>query len=383
MQQEKEREKEEKRLEKEITKTMTRQEKKKYMREKAEDEEDELAYEKENGIVRSPTNIVPETGPNAAGSPFNLEHRLGKLTAVLYAVLPAILSSFNSLFSKILGEVVLTTARGDNQFTQWPTYLFVVLFAVVDATQVVYLQRALRSYSALYIIPLYQVSLTVFGVSTGGIYFQEFNDFENKAAYYPALFTIGILIAVSGVGVLSKRTPTAAIDTAKPAGAAVAQEKDLNKAIEEGPVPVTEINAESTEAVITDPNAPQATVGTLFVYAVLTGVKWYVKGGGQDEAELPHLDENGEPVEEVKIGGSTPVAKSASSRGLPIDNTLTRSQGSRNVPLEDSKEPNGAVNLDDSSNSSPEEESLMETSPVLRSPVMRSPVLRSSMSKHV
>jgi len=135
----------------------------------------------------------------------DLNTTLGKFSAFAYAVLPAILSSFNSLFSKIVGELVKTTIKGSQQFTNWRTYVFIIVFAFVDASQVVYLQRALRAFDALLIIPLYQVSLVIFGVTTGGIYFHEFQQFGQKPVYYPIFFVVGLLLSVAGVIVLSKR----------------------------------------------------------------------------------------------------------------------------------------------------------------------------------
>lgn len=133
-----------------------------------------------------------------------------KLIGFSYAILPAILSSFNALFSKVLGEIILKSIKEANQFVEWSPYFFIFLFAIVDGAQVVYLQRALRSYSALFIVPLYQSCLTIFGVATGGIYFEEFNEFRTLSIHRPILFTCGLLIAIAGVAVLSKRKSDAA-----------------------------------------------------------------------------------------------------------------------------------------------------------------------------
>jgi len=258
-----------------LTKAESKKQKIKDKEEKKKARREKKIVQKEIHLEDGKYELAKKKKKNAAAQPnpaYSVETRMGKIVAVSYAVLPAILSSFNALFSKILGEIVLTTARGHDQFTDWATYLFVVLFAVIDGMQVVYLQRALRSYSALYIIPLYQVSLTVFGVATGGIFFEEFNTFSSKPSYYPALFVIGLLVAISGVILLSKRKPTAVPIAEKDSDSMDDEDKNL-----EGD---------------TDPeDAPPVTTGTLFVFAALTGAKWYLKQGIYKESESENENE--------------------------------------------------------------------------------------------
>lgn len=99
----------------------------------------------------------------------------------------------------------------------WQFWIYLISLAIVNTLQVIFLQKgfkrslfysnrvALRTYSALFIIPIYQVSLNIAGVVVGGIFFKEFNQFSYLPAYYPVLFVVGILTSIFGVFILAQR----------------------------------------------------------------------------------------------------------------------------------------------------------------------------------
>lgn len=127
-----------------------------------------------------------------------------KLISLCAALLPGILSSFNALFSKIIGELVSTTIKGQNQFFGWHPYIFIIALVLCNVAQVIMLQRALGRFSALQIIPMYQVCLTLFAVIGGGIYFHEFKTFKHVAMIRPILFSVGLLLALTGIFIFPK-----------------------------------------------------------------------------------------------------------------------------------------------------------------------------------
>eukprot|EP00659_Diplonema_papillatum_P005876 gene5876-9004_t len=127
----------------------------------------------------------------------------GAACAVAAGTVPAILSSFNLQLSKCTGELIHTSLGGDNQFSDWPVYVFIVLLVICNTMQVVSLQHALRNYDALLIVPIFQVQLTVFAIVNGGIFFDEFSQWTD--ATEPALFFTGLATCLFGVLLLSRR----------------------------------------------------------------------------------------------------------------------------------------------------------------------------------
>eukprot|EP01065_Artemidia_motanka_P009758 TRINITY_DN15041_c0_g1_i1.p1 TRINITY_DN15041_c0_g1~~TRINITY_DN15041_c0_g1_i1.p1 ORF type:complete len:459 (+),score=88.17 TRINITY_DN15041_c0_g1_i1:49-1425(+) len=134
--------------------------------------------------------------------------------ALAAGLAPAVLSCFCLQLSKVLGELIADTVRGRNQFDDWPVYLFIIALAVVNAQQVKNLQAALNEFSTLVIVPIFQVTLTILAVVGGGIYFREFELWtdpaeasmapsSSKAA--PLIFSVGLILAVTGVLFLSLR----------------------------------------------------------------------------------------------------------------------------------------------------------------------------------
>eukprot|EP01062_Namystynia_karyoxenos_P012659 TRINITY_DN14571_c1_g1_i1.p1 TRINITY_DN14571_c1_g1~~TRINITY_DN14571_c1_g1_i1.p1 ORF type:complete len:551 (+),score=129.75 TRINITY_DN14571_c1_g1_i1:35-1654(+) len=133
--------------------------------------------------------------------------------AVAAAVAPAVLSCFCLQLSKIIGELIAETVNGHNEFADWPAYVFILSLLAVNTLQVKMLQAALIDFSALVVVPIFQVSLTLFAVIGGGIYFKEFDawgvggdqgSLRGQLAG-PLLFSFGLLLAVTGVICLSLR----------------------------------------------------------------------------------------------------------------------------------------------------------------------------------
>eukprot|EP01062_Namystynia_karyoxenos_P030909 TRINITY_DN2298_c0_g1_i1.p1 TRINITY_DN2298_c0_g1~~TRINITY_DN2298_c0_g1_i1.p1 ORF type:complete len:528 (+),score=147.98 TRINITY_DN2298_c0_g1_i1:99-1586(+) len=133
--------------------------------------------------------------------------------AVAAGVAPAVLSCFCLQLSKVMGELIADTARGANEFGDWPVYLFILALIGVNSLQVKMLQAALIDFSALVVVPVFQVGLTIFAVVGGGIYFKEFDawgDHPPGATWWecyqgPLFFSCGLSFAVLGVVCLSLR----------------------------------------------------------------------------------------------------------------------------------------------------------------------------------
>lgn len=121
---------------------------------------------------------------------------------LFYVGLSSVIASLTTLFAKSFGEMVDKTFSGDNQFFYGITYLFFIMIVICTFTQIYWLNRALRHYDALLVIPVFHVIWTLFSVITAGVYFQ---DFEHYSIEQFKGFLTGLLIIFGGSSFLGFR----------------------------------------------------------------------------------------------------------------------------------------------------------------------------------
>lgn len=121
---------------------------------------------------------------------------------LLYVGLSSVIASLTTLFAKSFGEMVDKTVSGDNQFFYGITYLFFIMIVICTFLQIYWLNRALRHYDALLVIPVFHVIWTFFSIITAGIYFQ---DFEHYSMEQFKGFLTGLLIIFGGSAFLGLR----------------------------------------------------------------------------------------------------------------------------------------------------------------------------------
>lgn len=98
--------------------------------------------------------------------------------AFSYSFIGALFGSFATLFSKSVMEFIDKTALGDNQFVYPLTYLFIFLLLLTICAQILWLNRALKHFESLLIIPMFHVFWLSFSLITAGIYFDEFSRYS-------------------------------------------------------------------------------------------------------------------------------------------------------------------------------------------------------------
>lgn len=125
---------------------------------------------------------------------------------IFYVGLSAVIASLTTLFAKSFGEMIDKTLSGDNQFLFGITYLFFVMIVLCTFTQIYWLNRALRHYDALLVIPVFHVTWTLFSVITAGIYFQDFEHYtiEQFKGFITGLFIIFCGSAFLGFRIMNK-----------------------------------------------------------------------------------------------------------------------------------------------------------------------------------
>jgi len=134
---------------------------------------------------------------------FEENGKLLKFYMILFYVgLSSVIASLTTLFAKSFGEMIDKTVSGDNQFFFGVTYIFFIMIVLCTFLQIYWLNRALRHYDALLVIPVFHVIWTLFSVLTAGIYFQ---DFEHYSIDQFKGFVTGLFIIFLGSGFLGLR----------------------------------------------------------------------------------------------------------------------------------------------------------------------------------
>ncbi|GAB5032284.1 magnesium transporter nipa3-like [Nannochloropsis oceanica] len=124
---------------------------------------------------------------------------------VTYAMTSAMIGTFSVLQAKCLSELLRRTINGDNQLKFFYTWFVLLVWLFLTVFWLHRMNTALRLFDGIFIIPVLQVFWTLFAIMTGGIYFQEFQEYSSKML---ALFVFGVLIIFSGVALLSPRQTT-------------------------------------------------------------------------------------------------------------------------------------------------------------------------------
>jgi len=149
------------------------------------------------GISKYVEHINLRDGIQMDGS---LQPRGAIFLALMYTTTKGVMGGYTMLFGKMFAEVSAESGEGDNQFAKWETYLFFVLFVLFNFLMEYWRQKALNLFSTMYCVPLFQVSLVIFSVFTGAIFFSEF---DGLATLNLIMFFLGVIVICIGVVILS------------------------------------------------------------------------------------------------------------------------------------------------------------------------------------
>lgn len=138
-------------------------------------------------------------GPKRAGN----NSRWRMIRGAAYGSVSGILSADSLLLAKSAVELLIrTVTTGDNQFTNWASWIIVISLVVIALTQLFYLHKGLKLCSTSVLYPLVFCIYNIFAISNGLIYY---NQAGKLSALSSALITLGVLILLSGVLALSWR----------------------------------------------------------------------------------------------------------------------------------------------------------------------------------
>jgi hypothetical protein len=119
---------------------------------------------------------------------------------LLYAVMSAIVGTQSVVQAKCLSILLRATMDGENQLGNWFTYFVIFMWLAATSFWLTRMNKALSMFDGLFIIPVLQVFWTFFSITSGGIYFEEFNSFS---AGQLAGFSSGVAVVFLGVYMLA------------------------------------------------------------------------------------------------------------------------------------------------------------------------------------
>ena len=131
-----------------------------------------------------------------------------RLLPISYAMFCAPIGTQSVLFSKTVSVLLRTTMSGDSQLGSWFTWVMLLAFILTAVFWVTRLNKSLKLFPAIVIVPTMQIGWTIFSIISGGIYFQEFQEYGPLAM---SMFLLGVSIIMVGVFYLTP-PPKAASD---------------------------------------------------------------------------------------------------------------------------------------------------------------------------
>ena len=130
-----------------------------------------------------------------------------------YPLLGSLFAAWTVLLSKSVGELFKYTVRGTNQFDKWQTYFLLGGFLISLPCQIIYINKGLAYFEALYVVPIFYSMWVITSITMGALYFSEFQGFE---AWQFVLFFVGVALDIAGGILLQGRTidetPTTAME---------------------------------------------------------------------------------------------------------------------------------------------------------------------------
>lgn len=129
-----------------------------------------------------------------------LAPRYGSKTVLVYVTICATLGAFTVMGCKGVGVALTQTAKGDQQFTNWLTYVALAIVVICILVQLNYLNRALDIYNTAVVTPIYYVLFTTCVVSLSSVLYKEFFYMGWKDI---VTFFLGFITIVGGIFLLN------------------------------------------------------------------------------------------------------------------------------------------------------------------------------------
>lgn len=117
-----------------------------------------------------------------------------------YAVVSGAVGSCSVLFAKSLSNLLRLAMSSSYELHSWFTYSMLLLFLGTAGFWMTRLNEGLSLFDAILIVPMFQIVWTFFSISTGFIYFQEYQVFD---ALRTTMFILGLMCVFVGISLLA------------------------------------------------------------------------------------------------------------------------------------------------------------------------------------
>ena len=119
---------------------------------------------------------------------------------LVFSFASAAVGSISVTLSKIVVLLVRESLEGKNQFTSAGAYIFLVAFIACAILSLMVLNAGLARFEAVIVIPVYYVLSTIMIIISGELLYNSYENFTPSTA---VIFTVGILLSLWGVYLLS------------------------------------------------------------------------------------------------------------------------------------------------------------------------------------
>ncbi|RCH97362.1 hypothetical protein CU098_001218, partial [Rhizopus stolonifer] len=124
--------------------------------------------------------------------------RWGKTNMLVYISICSLIGSLSVVFTQGIGGAIVHSFAVANQFTNWFTYLVLILTLVTLAIEIIYLNKALNIFNTAVVTPTYYVLFTTLTIVSSIVFYRGFD--ASPVNVVTCVF--GFFIICSGVALL-------------------------------------------------------------------------------------------------------------------------------------------------------------------------------------
>jgi len=126
-----------------------------------------------------------------------------RYVAVCWSLLAGLFAGQSNMTFKVVGEVMETTAGGDNSAWGRPyVYMFMVGLLITATGQMSCMNKALQVWTAVKVSPMYFASLILFSTMSGTILFEEYKQITTVGA---VVFPIALILVLGSILLLTRK----------------------------------------------------------------------------------------------------------------------------------------------------------------------------------
>jgi hypothetical protein len=121
-----------------------------------------------------------------------------------YPLVASLFAAWTVLLSKAVGELAKNAFRSDSaaSWRRFESWVIVVFFLVSCPSQILYMQKGLQFFEAMYIVPIFSSCWLVGSIMMGALFWGDFVGFQ---AWQYVLFFFGVGLIVFGIVLLQRR----------------------------------------------------------------------------------------------------------------------------------------------------------------------------------